>query len=81
MPPNGSPKGPNPGTGLVPNEESSMLKLTRGEMIDLLGAVIARQDELNRLYPAQKREGRIAITTSLVNLNFVKIELQKELGE
>lgn len=58
-----------------------MLKLTRSEMVDLLGAVIARQDELNRIYGSQKREARIKITSTLISLEFVKNEINKVLGD
>lgn len=57
-----------------------MLKLTRAEMVDVLSAVMSRQDEINRVYGSQKRDAKIRLQISLINLEFAKNELQKELG-
>lgn len=58
-----------------------MLKLTRSEMVDVLSAIMSREDQINRMMPSAKRNVALAMGATLLNLQFVKEAIQKELGE
>lgn len=58
-----------------------MLKLTRSEMVDVLSAVLDRQDQIRKLTGSAKGAAKQRLQVSLINLEFAKTELNKALGE
>lgn len=55
-----------------------MVRFTRVEMVDLLGAIMEREDTIIRLLNSRPKN-RIELRTTLINLHFAKVEVQKEL--